>query len=147
MSTQDFPAVNGQKHTFADITIAADSVKHRGFTKIDYGVKRAMNDAHGTGPNRVGVAVGKITNEASAEMYRADFDALVAQLGGDGYTNTVFQVTVVYRTRVGAPLVTDTLNGLRISEAKPSASEGDEPAKVALTLNVGSILLNGKRAA
>jgi len=146
MSTQDFPAVNGQKHSFADITIAAGAAKRRGFTKIDYGVKRAINDAHGTGPNRVGVVVGKVTNEASAEMYRADFDELVAPLG-DGYTNVAFQITVTYRTRVGAPLITDTINGVRISEAKPSASEGDEPAKVAITFNVGEILLNGKRAA
>lgn len=146
MSTQDFPEINGQKHTFADVVVAILATKHRGVTKIDYGVKRAMNDAHGTGPNRVGVAVGKVTNEASMEMYRADLEALLAQVG-DGFTNAVLQITVSYRTRVGAPLITDTLNGVRISEVKPSASEGDEPVKVSLTLNVGGILFNGKRAA
>jgi hypothetical protein len=142
----EFPEINGQKHTFADVIIAVNSAKHRGITKIDYGVKRAMNDAHGTGPNRVGVAIGKVTNEGSMEMYRADLDALLAQLG-DGYTNVPLQITVIYRTRLGAPLITDTLNGVRISEIKPSASEGDEPVKASITLNVGGILLNGKRAA
>jgi len=146
MSTQDFPEINGQKHTFADVVIAADAKKHRGFTKLDYGVKRAMNDAHGTGPNRVGVAIGKVTNEASAEMYREDADRLVAQLG-DGYTNVPFQITITYRTRIGARLIKDTLNGVRIMEIKPAVSEGDEPAKVSITFNVGGILLNGKRAA
>lgn len=146
MSTQDFPEINGQKHTFADVVIAVDTAKHRGFTKMEYGVKRAMTDTHGTGPNRVGVALGKVTYEASAEMYRADLDRLLAQLG-DGYTNVVFPITVSYRTRVGAPLITDALSGVRIMEIKPAASEGDEAVKASITFNVGGLLLNGKRAA
>lgn len=146
MATQDFPEINGQKHTFSDVTIAANAAKRRGFTKLDYGTKRAMTDCHGTGPNRVGVAIGKVTNEGSAEMYRADFEELVAPLG-DGFTNVPFQITAVYRTRLGAPLITDTLNAVRIMEVKPALSEGDEAAKVSITFNIGGILFNGRRAA
>jgi hypothetical protein len=56
-------------------------------------------------------------------------------------------LSIRYRTRIGARLIKDTLNGVRIMEIKPAVSEGDEPAKVSITFNVGGILLNGKRAA
>lgn len=146
MSDQEYPAINGQKHTFADVIIKAAGADRRGITSCDYKVKRGMTDVHGTGPNRLGVALGKVSNEGSIEMYRADFQQLIDALG-DGYMSIPFQIVVIYRSRIGAPLVRDTLNGVRISESNPSGQEGDDPIKVKVTLNVGEVLLNGRRAA
>ena len=52
-------------------------------------------------------------------------------------------VTVVYRAVIGAPLVRDTLNGVRITKVEHSPQEGDEPMKTKFTLNIGEVLLNG----
>lgn len=146
MSSQDFPSINGQKHAYGDIAIRAAGAERRGITSVDYKVKRAATDAHGTGPNRVGVALGKVSSEGSMEMYREDFQTLIDALG-DGYLGVPFQVVVTYRVRIGARLIVDTLNAVRITEVNPSGQEGDDPMKVKLSLNIGETLLNGKRAA
>lgn len=146
MADQEYPAINGQKHMWADVIIKAAGADRRGFTSLNYKVKRAVKDLHGTGPNRVGVGLGAVTYEVDAEMYREHYQELIDALG-DGYTSVPFQIVVAYRTRVGARLIRDTLNGARLVEGGVSGSEGEDAIKVKLTLNVGEILFNGKRAA
>lgn len=147
MASQEFPVINGQKHTWSDVRTKVGGVDRRGFTSLSYTSKRTMKDQHGTGPNRVGVAIGPVTHEADAEMYREDFDDLKDSLGGDGFLGVPFQLTASYRARLGARLITDTLNSVRISEVNPSGQEGEDAIKVKLKLNVGEILYNGKRVA
>lgn len=146
MATQEFPAVNGQKHSYADVVIAVGGRKFRGISSISYKASRGMTDVHGTGPNRVGVALGKVANEGSLEMYREDFQDLLDAIG-DGYSNVPLQVMVAYRVRIGARLLRDTLNGVRIKEFDLTAQEGDDPIKVKAALNIGEIIANGKRIA
>lgn len=146
MATQDFPAINGVKHSYADIVIAANGRQFRGISSISYKTARGMTDVHGTGPNRVGVALGKVTNEGSLEMYREDAQNLIDAIG-DGYSNVPLQITCNYRIRIGARLMRDTLNGTRIKEFDLTAQEGDDPVKVKIPLNIGETLINGKRIA
>lgn len=146
MADQEFPAINGQKHMWSDVIIKVGGVDRRGFTSINYKVKRAAKDLHGTGPNRVGVGLGAVTCEADGEMYREDYQALIDSLG-DSYTSVPFPIVVAYRTRLGARLIRDTINGARIVEGGASGSDGEDAIKVKITFNVGEILFNGKKAA
>ena len=142
MPQQNFPTVNGQKHSYADIVTSLGDVKHRGISAVGYNTERTATDVHGQGPNRAGVALGKVKNDGSMEMYRADADAFLQTLG-QGYSAVPFQIIVVYRAVIGAPLVRDTLNGVRITKVEHSPQEGDEPMKTKFTLNIGEVLLNG----
>ena len=142
MPQQNFPTVNGQKHAYSDVVTSAADVKHRGISAVGYNTERTATDAHGQGPNRAGVALGKVKNDGSMEMYRADADAFLQTLG-QGYSAVPFQIIVVYRAVIGAPLVRDTLNGVRITKVEHSPQEGDEPMKTKFTLNIGEVLLNG----
>lgn len=144
--SQEFPSVNGVKHAYADIVIAVLGRKFRGITSINYKTKRNVGDAHGQGANRAGVAMGKVANDGSIELYREDLQNLIDAIG-NGFSEVPFQITVTYRARLGARLMRDTLNGVRISEVDTTGQEGDDPIKGKATLNIGQVLLNGKSIA
>lgn len=142
MTQQRFPAINGQKHAYSDVCTTLGDIKHRGITSVGYTTETTASDAPGQGPTRAGVAMGKVKNEGSLEMYRADADAFLATLG-QGYSRVPFQINVVYRAVVGSPLVRDTLNGVRITKVENTPADGDEPMKTKFTLNIGEVLLSG----
>lgn len=146
MPIQEFPTVNGVKHAYADVVIAVLGRKFRGITSINYKTKRGVTSVHGQGPHRAGVAMGKVDNDGSLEMYRQDLQDLIDAIG-NGYGEVPLQITVSYRARLGARLMKDTLNGARITEVDLSAQEGDDPIKGKCTLNLGEVLLNGKNIA
>lgn len=139
-----YPLVNGHRYSFVSIEFSANGLVMRGVKSIDYGDKLTPGKMRGTGPNVIGRTRGEYDADCSVEMYRLEWENLKQTLGtgGVGFGETAWDITVTYG-EVGQPVVTDTLEGCRITEARSGGSEGSDPTSVKLTIDLLRILWNG----
>lgn len=139
-----YPLINGHRYSFASIEFGANNAILRGVSSIDYGDELTPGKMRGTGPNVIGRTRGEYDGDADIEMYRLEWENLKSTLGqnGVGFGETSFPVTVCYG-EVGQPVVTDTLEGCRITKVRTGGSEGSDPTKVKLTIDLTRILHNG----
>jgi hypothetical protein len=137
------PNVLGHYFSFASIEARVGIQVYWGFTAINYTTSMEVADVYGTRPQKLGTTRGKQNAEGSAEMYIQDWEILRASLGvfGVGYGEVRFPITVSYG-EIGLPVKTDVLEGVRVVSTEYSNSEGNEPSKVSLTLNIMRILEN-----
>lgn len=138
-----YPLINGHRYSFSSIEFGANGIVMRGVSSIDYGDELTPGKMRGTGPNVIGRTRGEYDGDASIEMYRLEWENLKSTLGtnGVGFGETSFPVTVMYG-ETGQPVVTDTLEGCRITKVRTGGAEGSDPTKVTLTIDLTRILHN-----
>ena len=138
----EYPLINGVRYDFSSIVFHINGDIVLGVKEISYKNSRDRGELRGTSPQKLGRTRGQYKSEASATVYRREFDELIIKLG-DGYMEIVFPITVSYADD-GQPLVTDTIVGCTIGEDDHSNSSGTDPTEVKLTFDPMYILINGK---
>ena len=83
-----YPLVNGSGYSYSSIELNLGGLIFRGFKAIDFSRKRDRPKIYGNSPDPLFKVVGKNEYEASGELYLAEFDNFVTQLG-DGYGDVV----------------------------------------------------------
>lgn len=141
-----YPLILGHRHSWSSIEIGIGPSGNvvRGVSSIDYGDGLTPGKMRGTGPNVVGRTRGEYDGDAELEMYRLEWENLKSQLGqnGVGFGEASFSITVQY-AESGQPVVTDTLEGCRITKVRTGGAEGSDPTKVKLSIDLMRILHNG----
>jgi hypothetical protein len=135
------PLINGDRYDFASIIAHINGGLVLGVKEISYKNSKERGEVRGTSPQKLARTRGQYKCEASATLYRREFDELITQLG-DGYMEIVFPITVSYAND-GQPLVTDTIVGCTINEDDHSNSSGTDPTEVKLTFDPMYILIKG----
>jgi hypothetical protein len=140
-----YPLINGHRYSWTSVEagIGPSGTIVRGLVSADYGDELTPGKLRGTGPNVIGRTRGEYDGDAEFEMYRLEWENLKAQLGSPtkGFGETAFPVTFQY-AEDGQPVVTDTLEGCRITKVRTGGQEGSDPTKVKLTIDLTRILHN-----
>jgi len=137
-----YPLINGVRYDFSSIEIDFNGKKFLGFTKIAYSDSLEPGKPRGAHPQAVGRTRGEYDCEASAEMFRQEFDELATALG-DGYGEVPVTITVGY-SATGQPTITDVLSGVRIKKVSNEHSQSTDALAVSLELDPQLITRNGK---
>lgn len=135
--------INGRAYDFSAVIIRAKGVTvEDGVAEIAYKDSMERGSFYGTSRRRRARTGGKYSCEGSWKLLRVTHVALVAALGGDGFMDVEFEITVSYADQ-GQPVITDTLTGVLIASNDVSASEGTDAIQVSSDLDIDSILWNG----
>jgi len=140
------PLINGHRFSFASIEATVNGIPLIGFKSINYSQELEPGDVFGTRSNKLGRTRGKQNANCDFEMYRLEWENLKITLGaaGFGYGETPFNITVCYAD-LGAPVIVDLIEGVRITKAEFSNSEGTDATAVKLTTNVMRIRENSSQ--
>lgn len=139
------PLVNGNYYSFANIEWRIDGLFITGIKSVNYGHKVNSQFVRGTNPLPLGMTQGQYEPHADVELFRPQFNLLVAALG-NGYMNVSSSMTITYGNALdnaGLPTVTDTLIGVKITQVELTNADGVDASSVKLTLMPLQILLNG----
>jgi hypothetical protein len=151
MPALQYPLINGNFYSFASIEVQLGVFRTADFTAINYSTGLDVADVYGTRPQKLGTTRGRQTADGSLEMYLRAWELLRLQLraagfaAGIGYGEVRFPIIVQY-AEPEMPTVTDTLLGVRIVKATRSHSDGTDPLKVSLDLNVMRVFEGGDGA-
>ncbi len=147
-----YPDINGERPDFASLLIAVGGglapipTTMVGVKSINYKEDLKSKPVMGTSPIMIGRTRGVYECDADMEIYRTEFDGLVAALLGPnahGFGQVPFDITVSYRINSLDPLRTDTIAGCRI-ESVGKDNGGTEALTVKLKLNPFYLLNNGR---
>lgn len=137
-----YPLINGHRYSFASIELTANFLPFVGIKSINYSQELEPGDVYGTGSNKIGRTRGKANASCDFEMYRFEWENLKVTLGrgGIGYGEQPFNITVCYAEAailgIPQPVITDLIEGVRITKAEFSNQEGSDATTVKLTTNV-----------
>lgn len=144
-----YPFINGHRYSFASIELVANGIPFTGFKSINYSQELDAGDVYGSRPQKIGRTRGKQNSSCDAEMYRLEWENLKVTLGfgGVGYGEIPFVITVCFAEApilgVPQPVITDVIEGARITKSEFSNTEGTDASSVKLTFNVMVIKENG----
>lgn len=136
-----YPLVNGVRHSFASIEFKFFGQIIIGFKSITYSRKRERTKVYGAHPNPLGKTRGKNSYDASCELYLAEFNASLQQLG-DGYGDVFGDIFVTYSEN-GFDTIQDVIRGCTIDTTEAEGSEGTDPLTRKIDLSPLQILFNG----
>jgi hypothetical protein len=154
MSVPSVPLINGNRYSYASIEIQVPSIGKRyiGINSINYSDSLDPGKAWGTGMMKIGRTAGKHDPSADLEMYVQEADDFLQALtltGGDnallksaGFGLIPFGIQVQY-SEVGSPVITDVIEGCRITGADKKRGQGTDALVVAFKLDVMRIKHNG----
>jgi hypothetical protein len=139
-----YPLINGHRYSWTSLEIGLNGVTMRGVSSIDYGDELKPGKMRGTGPNVIGRTRGEYDADVELEMYRLEWENLKSSLGqsGTGFGESAFPITVQY-AEANQPVVTDTIEGSRVTKVRTGGAEGTDPTKVKLSIDCTRILHNG----
>lgn len=131
-----YPTINGHYFGFSSIEIDINGLKLRGYQSINWEQNSEFTDIYGTHHQMLGDTPGKYSASGSLEMLYPEWQELRGALG-DGYMQNRFTISVVMSESGGASEAEHVvLNGVRIKKVNPSISEGTDPVKVSLDLDI-----------
>lgn len=136
----DNPLVNGNMYGFADVQF---KLKGKAYPVYSINYSQNPNTAKSYGNQRIarGKVKGQLEAEASASMYKEDYNEMLQDLG-EGYLSLNFDVVVSYADE-GKRAVTDTLVGCSLGEVSTDLSEGNDAAMIEFGLDPLYIKFNG----
>lgn len=147
-----FPLVNGKAHSFASITIKADTDSgEESFSAaqaINYKTSKTHGIVRGNSQDILGRTKGQRENTGDIEVLRIEWESFKDKLmqGKDanvGFGDVMFGIQVQYQEE-GLPTYTDELEHVLIDDLDMSNTQGTDPSKVKLTLNIGKCKINGR---
>lgn len=131
-----YPDIIGIRYSFRSIEMTSNGLVFAGFKSINYSNMLEPQDVWGTAPQKIGRTRGKQNAEASAEVYKEEWENYrISLAGGIGYMEIPHLITCCYN-EIGQTPITDILVGVRITKAENSPSEGDDALTVKLIYNV-----------
>ena len=141
-----YPLINGHRYDFSSIefkykTKTGPVNRTLGVKSVDYSDSLEPGKVRGNHAQKLGRTRGEYDAEASVELYKTEFDEMLAILG-PGYMEQYFDIPVTY-AESGSPTTTDTIVGCRIKKVSNAHSEGGEPLTVKIDLDPSHILRNG----
>lgn len=135
--------INGRAYDYSSIIIRAKGVAiEDGVSEISYKHSVERGGFWGNSRKRKARTSGKYSAEGSGKMLRITHVTLVAALGGDGYLDEEFEITVSYADR-GQPVITDYLKGVMLNGDDVSASEGTDAIQVSCDFDIDEVWMNG----
>lgn len=145
------PQINGNYYSYANIEFRVGSILIVGCKSINYGHKMGSQFVRGTNQMPIGTTLGQYEPHADVELYRPQYDSLIAALfqlsANRGYSTVRFNATVTYGNLLdngSLPTVTDSINYAQIIDDDASNTESLDASVRKLTLLPLQILMNGK---
>lgn len=151
MSVQ-FPLINGKAHSFASIAIRASldfgDESFSAVQSINYKTSKTHGVVKGNSQNILGRTKGQRENTGDIEVLRVEFDSFIRSLmvgkgANAGFGDVMFYIMIQYQ-EAGMPTYTDELQHVLIDDCDFSNSQGTDPSKTKMTLNVGRCIINGR---
>ena len=136
-----YPLVNGSGYSYSSIELNLQGLIFRGFKAIDFSRKRDRPKVYGNSPDPLFKVVGKNEYDASGELYLAEFNNFLTQLG-PGYGDAYFTTYVTFEQQ-GFPTTQVKIIGCTLDEVTASFTEGTDPLAMKFMLNPLKILWNG----
>ncbi len=145
-----YPLINGLRFDFSSATIRVGTQLFNGIKSLKYSQTLEPGLVRGNRSQVIGRTRGPLDSEGSVELYRSEFQDLIAALvalptngGGTlGYMEVPFDVNATY-AEVGVTPVTDILVACRIKKHELSGQEGGDALTVACDLHIMSVLMGG----
>lgn len=137
------PLINGNRYSFASLTLWFNGFPFVGFKEISYDQSLTPGQVRGAHPQMLGRTRGKLEANASATFYKEEWNEILAALG-DGYMEAPLSIDVTYSENGETPKI-DKLKGLRIQKHEDSHSEGEDPTEVKVEFSIMWIEPNGKK--
>jgi hypothetical protein len=110
--------INGRAYDFSAVIIRAKGVAiEDGVSEISYKHSVERGSFFGNSRKRKARSSGKYSAEGSTKMLRITHVALVTALGGDGYLDEEFEITVSYADH-GQPVITDYLKNVHAQRGR-----------------------------
>lgn len=138
--------INGNVYDFSSITITVDNIPYQGITEIAYSDSLEPGELRGTGPYMRGRTRGEYKAEASFSIGKKDFEPLKSALRispSGGYGERAFLITVVYRETFDADVITDLIEGCRVTKQENSHGGNSDALITKIDLNVFRVRWNG----
>lgn len=139
----EYPEVNGQEYSYADVRFTIFGVVLMGVTKINYGHKRPVEQHHGTGKKAVSYGYGPETCEGSITVLMSSLQMLRNSIPkGKKLTDAVpSTIVVTYKTDDGKFTV-HKLVSVKIAADNSGGSTGDTKMETELPLVIADIDYN-----
>jgi hypothetical protein len=135
-----FPTINGTAYSMVSVELRILNFTFVNVKDISYDRDRSRKMVEGTNPDPTAKTRGRNKYTASVELYLAEFNALIEELG-PGYGEIVFPTFVTYSEN-GFDTITDEILGCTLDSTKAKVS-GDDPLTRVIDLNPLKILYNG----
>lgn len=141
-----YPFVTGFRHGFASLTAefklpGGKSISFRGFKSINYNRTRDREIVRGNHPDPIGKTRGENSYDAEVEVYLAEFDALMKELG-PGYGDQMFTL-LVHFVEGGFANLQDEIQGCTFDSSDASNAQGTSALTRKIKLNPTKILFDG----
>lgn len=143
MITNILPLINGKRYDWCsiDVQIAGFPVQH--LTAIEYGEEQEKEPDYGACHGSLGTVSGRI--KASAKITIATEVVQQLRMAAAAYGGRIFQlppflIVVVYKPKLGLPLVTHKLLGCEFLKDEVKWTDGDKKLNQELDLMVNRII-------
>jgi hypothetical protein len=141
-----YPLINGHRYDFSSVEIVAAARIFNGVKSLKYTQSLEPGKVRGNRSQVIGRTRGPLDSEGSVELYRLEFQELIAALAqlrpGVGYMEAPFDIVATY-SEVGSTVLTDVLQGCRIKKHENSGQEGGDALTVACDLDIMMVLPGG----
>lgn len=152
MGAIPYPLINGVRHSYSSVETRVNGIIILGCTEVNYTPTLDPAVVRAAGALPIGLTLGNMEYEGDITLLLQEFNNLIVQLG-DGFMTVPFDIIVNYdpglggvTTGQGLEVITDTLQGCRITKVEASQSSGSTDAIVRkCTLKPTAVLLNGFR--
>lgn len=134
-----YPLINGVRFDFSSVEIGLPRGVFSGIRSISYKHTLSPGMMRGTRAQVGGLTRGKYDADGSIEFYKSEYQDFITLLG-PGYMEKFFPVVVNYSELPSLQLVTDVLNGVRLTSAENSHSEGEDALVVKCDLIIMQLL-------
>lgn len=142
-----YPLINGHRFDWTSVVCTIDGIPYTGIKSITYKQALTPGIVRGTRSQPTGRTRGQYEPEGSFEMYKEDYQLLIAALslnGVRGYMEVAFPILVQYSS--GLSVVSDLLAGCRLSSDEDSGAEGSDAMVVSCDLSIMYVLRDGLSA-
>lgn len=143
-----YPDVNGVRVSYCSIELDIDGTKLKGVRSINYKETTEIPKIRGLSAKPIGRTRGNSDFEGDIELYREEWDELVAKLsqnGAVGFSETSWPVSITYAEPSDlSKTVTDRLIGVRFHSPEIANSESADATVVKVMLSIMDIAWNGR---
>jgi hypothetical protein len=133
--------INGLRHDWSSVEPKINGQILQGIKSINYTSARDAGYVRGISPDPIGQTRGTNTFTADCEVYLAEWNLLLNQLG-DGWGDSFFNIQVSY-AEIGFDQITDLLIGCRLIGVDASQSQSADPLSRKLTFLPTKIYYQG----
>lgn len=130
--------INGATYGFSSIELVAATANISAFDEIEYTTELEPGIYRGNQTGPLVRTKGEGNHTGKLTLLKADANTILRALG-QGALSVEFQIIVKYQTP-GSPIITDVLNGCRITNAGNAHSGGGDALKVTFDLHIMQIL-------